>query len=71
MLPIGVPPFVLKIMLGQMATLALMSQKVSADKIVATGFSFKYTTISDALKAQFISIKKPRPFQDGACFELC
>jgi len=51
MLPIGVPPFVLKIMLGQMATLALMSQKVSADKIVATGFSFKYTTISDALSA--------------------
>jgi NAD dependent epimerase/dehydratase family enzyme len=51
MLPISVPAFVLKILLGQMATLALMSQKVGADKIVATGFSFKHTTISDALNA--------------------
>ena len=51
MLPISVPAFVLNVLLGQMATLALMSQKVSADKIIATGFSFKHTTISDALNA--------------------
>ena len=51
MLPIGVPSLVLKAMLGQMATLALMSQKVSAEKIVATGFSFKYDSVVKALKA--------------------
>jgi NAD dependent epimerase/dehydratase family enzyme len=51
MLPIGVPSLVLKVILGQMATLALMSQKVSAEKIVATGFSFKYDSVVKALKA--------------------
>jgi NAD dependent epimerase/dehydratase family enzyme len=54
MLPIGVPPFVLKVMLGQMATLALMSQKVSADKIVGTGFSFKYESVERAFKALYM-----------------
>lgn len=51
MLPIGVPPFVLKAMLGQMATLALMSQKVSADKIVAQDFQFSHSSITEALHA--------------------
>jgi NAD dependent epimerase/dehydratase family enzyme len=51
MLPIGVPSLLLKVILGQMATLALMSQKVSAEKIVATGFSFKYDSVVKALKA--------------------
>ena len=53
MLPIGVPPFALKVVLGQMATLALMSQKVSAKKIVATGFSFKYESVERAFKALY------------------
>ncbi len=51
MIPISVPSFVLKAMLGQMATLALMSQKVSAEKIVAAGFSFKYESIEKAFNA--------------------
>ena len=51
MLPLGVPPLVLKVILGQMATLALMSQKVSAEKIVGSGFSFKYESIQKAFNA--------------------
>ncbi|MCH1406600.1 MAG: TIGR01777 family oxidoreductase [Schleiferiaceae bacterium] len=49
MLPIGIPAFVLKAILGEMATLALMSQKVSSDKIVTTGFTFHHTQIDKAL----------------------
>jgi NAD dependent epimerase/dehydratase family enzyme len=49
MLPIGIPAFVLKAILGEMATLALMSQQVSSDKIVTTGFTFHHTQIHNAL----------------------
>lgn len=45
-----VPAFALKAALGQMATLALMSQKVSAEKTRAAGFSFEFTTIEAALE---------------------
>lgn len=44
-----VPGFVLKLVLGQMATLALMSQKVSNQKIVATGFTFEHENLNEAL----------------------
>ena len=36
--------------LGEMATLALMSQKVSDEKIVAGGFSYQYPTLQSALE---------------------
>lgn len=44
-----VPGFVLKLVLGQMATLALMSQKVSNEKIVKTGFTFEHENLNEAL----------------------
>ncbi len=44
-----VPGFVLKLVLGEMATLALMSQKVSNAKIAATGFEYKHDQLDDAL----------------------
>lgn len=44
-----VPGFVLKLVLGQMATLALMSQKVSNEKMVTTGFSFQHDNLEGAL----------------------
>jgi len=44
-----VPGFVLKLVLGEMATLALMSQKVSNQKVIAAGFQFKHQNIDEAL----------------------
>ena len=44
-----VPGFVLKLVLGEMATLALMSQKVSNAKIAATGFEYEHDQLDDAL----------------------
>lgn len=45
-----VPGFVLKLVLGEMATLALMSQKVNNTKIKQTGFTFNYHEIDAALE---------------------
>ncbi|MDH5413745.1 MAG: TIGR01777 family oxidoreductase [Flavobacteriaceae bacterium] len=45
----NVPSIVLKIILGEMAAIALESQKVNNSKILDSGFSFKYENIEDAL----------------------
>jgi uncharacterized protein (TIGR01777 family) len=45
----NVPSIVLKIILGEMATIALESQKVNNSKILDSGFSFKYENIENAL----------------------
>lgn len=44
------PGFALKVVLGEMATLALMSQKVSNAKIVDSGFTFHYPELEGALR---------------------
>lgn len=44
-----VPGFMLKLVLGEMATLALMSQKVSNAKITAAGFTYAYPELTAAL----------------------
>lgn len=49
MLP--VPVWVLKLMLGKMSAVILNSNKVSAEKILSTGFKFKYPEITPALSA--------------------
>ncbi len=49
----AVPAAVLKAVLGQMATLALMSQKVAARDLEKQGFSFRYTKVEDALAALY------------------
>lgn len=46
-----VPPFALKIILGDMATIVLESQKVSPNKIINEGYTFKYPEIKEALEA--------------------
>jgi uncharacterized protein (TIGR01777 family) len=48
-IPVYVPAFVLKIMLGEMSIEVLKSAKVSADKILETGFHFQYAKIDEAL----------------------
>lgn len=50
-IPVPVPAFVLKIMLGEMSTEVLKSATVSANKILATGFTFKYNTLDSAVHA--------------------
>jgi uncharacterized protein len=46
----NVPAFVLKFMLGEMASLILEGSKVSAAKIQATGFSYDFPEINSALQ---------------------
>jgi uncharacterized protein (TIGR01777 family) len=48
-LPIPVPAFVLKIMLGEMSIEILKSAKVSSNKIENAGFKFDYPTLHTAL----------------------
>jgi uncharacterized protein len=48
-IPIPVPSFVLKIMLGEMSVEILKSATVSSHKIEETGFSFQYPHIKEAI----------------------
>jgi hypothetical protein len=45
-----VPAFVLELALGEMSIIVLGGDKVSAQKIEAAGFKFKYPTLTWALK---------------------
>ncbi|MBC8047192.1 MAG: TIGR01777 family protein [Fimbriimonadaceae bacterium] len=45
-----VPPFILKLMLGEMADTVLVSQNISCSKIEKAGFGFSYRHIDFALK---------------------
>ncbi|TAH22549.1 MAG: TIGR01777 family protein [Cytophagales bacterium] len=49
-LPINVPAFALKLMLGEMAAIVLGGNRVSAEKIEKTGFKFQFREIKEALK---------------------
>ena len=48
-IPISVPEFILKIMLGEMSVEILKSAKVSSSKLQAVGFEFDYPTLDKAL----------------------
>ena len=48
-IPIHVPSFILKIMLGEMSTEVLKSATVSTNKIQRSGFDFTYPAIKEAL----------------------
>lgn len=49
----AIPAFALKLALGEMATIALMSQKVSDAKTKSLGFEYRYKTIETALNALY------------------
>ncbi len=49
-IPVYIPAFVLKIMLGEMSIEVLKSANVSAHKIQLAGIDFNYPTIEEALK---------------------
>jgi uncharacterized protein (TIGR01777 family) len=48
-IPVHVPSFILKLMLGEMSIEVLKSATVSSNKIELTGFSFKFPTVTAAL----------------------
>lgn len=48
-IPVYVPAFVLKIMMGQRSIEVLKSTTVSCKKIIDTGFTFRFNTIEEAL----------------------
>ncbi|MFM7769294.1 MAG: DUF1731 domain-containing protein, partial [Bacteroidota bacterium] len=45
----SVPSWLLKLVMGEMSTLVLMSQRCSAKKITNAGFNFQFNTIQQAL----------------------
>jgi len=50
-IPIGVPAFLLKILLGEMAIVTLKGSRVSSLKLRTSGFHFEYPTLPIALKS--------------------
>lgn len=46
----NIPAFVMKLILGKMAVIVLEGSRVSSEKIMATGFKFKYPNIKEALE---------------------
>ena len=48
--PIKVPGFVLKLILGKRAVLLTEGSKVSADKIINSGFKFNYPDLEQSLR---------------------
>ena len=49
--PIHVPAFVLKLMMGEMSILPLMSNNTLANKLLETGYKYKYVNLDIALEA--------------------
>lgn len=49
-IPVRIPAFVLKIVLGQMSIEVLKSARVSSEKIQQTGFQFLYPTVDSAFQ---------------------
>ena len=49
-IPIAVPSFVLKSILGEMSAVVLEGSKVSNQKLLDAGFKFRFTNLDDALK---------------------
>ncbi len=47
----NVPAFALNLMMGEMSEVVLASQRVSANKVMQTGFTFEYNYLEDALEA--------------------
>jgi NAD dependent epimerase/dehydratase family enzyme len=44
------PPFAIKLAMGEMSEMLLSSQRCAANKIIATGFRFKFADIYSALQ---------------------
>lgn len=49
-IPFPAPEFILKTVMGEMATMLLMSNNCSSQKIINTGFAFQYPALKEALQ---------------------
>lgn len=49
--PIGIPAFLLKMVLGEMAVISLYGSRVSSDKIQSAGYNFQYTELQEAVNS--------------------
>lgn len=56
-IPVPVPSFAVKMLKGEMAEEVLKSTNVSAEKILRTGFSFRYNNLEDAIQSLFTKKK--------------
>jgi len=56
-LPIGVPDFFLKMILGEMASLSLYGSRVSPKRIIEAGFNFQFSSLPDALQSFQLSTR--------------
>ncbi|SUX42871.1 DUF1731 domain-containing protein [Chryseobacterium indoltheticum] len=46
----NVPPFVLKLMFGELADILLQGSRASSEKIIKAGFDFKFPVLEGALE---------------------
>lgn len=51
--PIGIPGFLLNLMLGEQAQIVLKGNKISSKKLIAAGFKFKYPSLDKAIPQLF------------------
>jgi hypothetical protein len=47
--PLAVPPLVLKAVFGEMSDLILKGSRVSSEKLISSGFNFRFVRLEDAL----------------------
>jgi hypothetical protein len=50
LLPIPVPAFVISVVLGKMSDVILMGSRISSEKIVSSGYKFRYPDLEECLK---------------------
>lgn len=47
----AIPAFVMRLLLGEMHVIVTTGSAISSEKLIATGFKFRYTKVDDALKS--------------------
>lgn len=52
-----IPSFIMRMIMGEAADLVLRGSRVSAEKIIKTGFKFKYPNVDEAIKATLSAFK--------------
>ena len=45
-----IPAFIMKVLFGEMADILLQGSRVSSEKIIMAGFSFRYAELEGALR---------------------